>query len=88
MNIQNFVENAMQMLDRKNGHEGFSQSNPEGFKMLSGVVSFLVVLAILLFVGKLLWNNILVVLVPAFKQVTSIWQLLGLHVLLVLLLGR
>jgi hypothetical protein len=52
------------------------------------IVSFLTVFLIftlLLFFGKYLWNNVLVVLVPAIKPAKSVWQILGLAVLISLM---
>lgn len=52
------------------------------------IVSFLTVFLIftlLLFFGKYLWNNVLVVLVPAVKPAKSVWQILGLAVLISLM---
>jgi hypothetical protein len=54
----------------------------------AALVSALAVTAILfalLFVGKYLWNNVLHELVPAIKEAKSVWQILGLAVLLMLL---
>jgi hypothetical protein len=52
------------------------------------LVSFLtvfIVFALILLAGKWLWNNVLVVLVPAIKPAKSVWQILGLAVLIGLL---
>jgi len=49
------------------------------------LVSFLtlvVVLILLLIVGKALWNSVLVVLFPFVKPAKSIWQILGLSILI------
>jgi len=49
------------------------------------LVSFLtlvVVLLLLLIVGKALWNSVLVDLFPFVKPAKSIWQILGLSILL------
>lgn len=49
------------------------------------LVTMLIVFAIILFVGKYLWNNVLHVLVPGVKEAKSVWQILGLAVLISLL---
>jgi hypothetical protein len=52
------------------------------------VVSFLVLVTIfvlLLLVGKILWNSVLIKLFPFVEPVKSIWQILGLSILLGLL---
>jgi len=54
----------------------------------SALVSFLVMLilfTIILFVGKYLWNAVLVELIPAVKPAKSVFQILGLSILLALL---
>jgi hypothetical protein len=54
----------------------------------SALITFLtvlIVLSIILFAGKWLWNNVLHELVPAVKPAKSIWQILGLALLISLL---
>jgi hypothetical protein len=49
------------------------------------LVSFLtliVILLLLLIVGKALWNSVLIELFPFVKPAKSIWQILGLSILL------
>lgn len=65
--------------------------SPTGFPMMSparsAIVSFItlvIMLLLILFVGKYLWNTVLVALVPAVKPAKSVWQILGLAVLLAL----
>jgi hypothetical protein len=50
----------------------------------AAVVSFLtltVVFMLLLILGKVLWNEVLVELFPSVKPAKSIWQILGLSIL-------
>ena len=52
------------------------------------LVSFLtliVILILLLLLGKFLWNDVLVVVMPFIKPVTSVWQILGISLLVTLL---
>lgn len=52
------------------------------------LVSFLtliVILILLLLLGKFLWNDVLVVVMPFIKPVTSVWQILGISLLITLL---
>jgi len=61
---------------------------PEKSSAKLALVSFLtliVVLLLLLLVGKYLWNTVLVSLMPFIKPAKSIWQILGLSILLGLL---
>tara|TARA_Y100000816_G_scaffold216936_1_gene162085 strand:- start:1400 stop:1621 length:222 start_codon:yes stop_codon:yes gene_type:complete len=46
------------------------------------------VLLILLNLGQYLWNNVLIKVCTIVKPVNSIWQILGLYVLLQILLGK
>lgn len=51
----------------------------------AALVSFLtlvVILLLLLIVGRLLWNSVLVELFPFVKPAKSIWQILGLSILI------
>ena len=54
----------------------------------SALVSFITVLIIfglLLLFGQSLWNNVLHVLVPGVKEAKSVWQILGISLLIMLL---
>ena len=53
---------------------------------LVNIVSYVVILCLVLFLGKVLWNDVLVKLVVGVKPVNSIWELFGLQVLFSLLL--
>lgn len=57
---------------------------PAKMAIVSVITVFIMMLA-LLFVGKWLWNNVLVELFSIVKPVKSVWQLLGLAVLVSLL---
>lgn len=52
---------------------------------LISIVTVFIMLAALLFIGKYLWNNVLVNLVTIVKPVKSVWQLIGLAILISLL---
>ena len=47
-----------------------------------------VVLLVLLYLGEYLWNNVLVKVCTIVKPVNSMWQILGLYVLLQILIGK
>lgn len=53
---------------------------------LGALLGSLLALVILLFLGEFLWNNVLAKVVSVVKPVNSIWQILGLKILLGLLL--
>ena len=66
--------------------DGHNKPIPELQKMTgkTAVVAFLtlvVIFFLLLLVGKFLWNEVLIVLMPFIKPASSIWQILGLAVL-------
>lgn len=52
---------------------------------LVSIITVFILLALILFVGKYLWNTVLVALVPAIKPAKSVYQILGLAVLIMLL---
>lgn len=49
-------------------------------ELLAVLAAFLLSITILGFVGKLLWNNIVVELISVAKPAKSFWQILGLLV--------
>lgn len=48
----------------------------------------IVILLILLYIGQYLWNNVLIKVCTIVKPVNSMWEILGLYVLLQILLGK
>ncbi len=56
-----------------------------GRLLLVSTLTLFIMLAALLFVGKYLWNNVLVDLISIARPVKSVWQLLGLAILLSLI---
>lgn len=52
---------------------------------LVSFITLALIFTALLFVGKYLWNNVLVDLVSVVKPVKSVWQLIGLAILISLL---
>jgi hypothetical protein len=68
--------------------ETFENPNGQVSPARMAFVTFLTVLlllAALLFFGKFLWNSVLHELVPVIKPVKSVWQILGIALLLSLL---
>ncbi len=65
--------------------------NPSGFgpsparAALVSLITVMIVFAIILFAGKYLWNNVLAVLVPGVKPAKSVFQILGLAILISLM---
>jgi hypothetical protein len=67
--------------------EGFASTNEDPSKrkavyteVLATLLAFVLALVILGFVGKLLWNNIIVELFTIAKPARSFWQILGLMI--------
>ena len=65
--------------------EGFNNNNSSTGSLVTSFVLLVLWLVILALVGKFLWNNAAVPLVPVLRRATSIWQILGLWVLTQLL---
>ena len=61
------------------GASGSSQA------VIVSLITVSIVFMLILFIGKFLWNNVLHELVPAIKPAKSVWQILGLAVLISLL---
>ena len=62
-----------------------SNASP-GMAAFISLITVFIILLLILFFGQYLWNNILVVLVPAVKPAKSVWQILGLAILISLLM--
>ena len=56
--------------------------------LLGSFIALLIIIVIILFIGKILWNDVLVTLIPGIKPAKNIWQILGLYILISLLFGR
>ena len=80
------VDTAMEPYLRTETFESVNgvTASPARVAVVSGITIFILLLA-LLFVGKFLWNRVLVELVSIAKPVKSVWQLLGLAILVSLL---
>lgn len=59
---------------------------PAAPSLAAAIATFVLFMLLLLVIGKFLWNDVLVKLVPAIKPADSIFQILGLSVLLSLML--
>lgn len=67
--------------------EGFSDSAPAAKRevyasSIAALLSFVLAFVILAFVGKLLWNNVVVDLFSFAKPAKSFWQIIGLMLFL------
>jgi hypothetical protein len=66
------------------GGNGIGAPTPARVALVS-FITVVIILALILFAGKWLWNNILLALVPGVKPAKSVWQILGLSILISLL---
>ncbi len=87
--IGGFVSNTLNTaIDATGFAQTESFESPTGYvatparSMVVSILTILVMMSLILFVGKYLWNNVLVGLVPAVRPAKSVWQILGLAILL------
>ena len=87
--IQSSVFNSMLCLTKNN--ENFSDKkenyirNVSILNLIASVISVVIVYALILLLGKYLWNNYLVEVSDSIKPIESLWTLLGISVLFKLL---
>jgi hypothetical protein len=67
------------------GHRENFEGSRENMKYVALLITILLWIALLLLVSKLLWNNVLCDIVTFVKPVKSVFQILGLVVLLQLI---
>lgn len=71
-----------------NSHSGGTLPNPKDLVESNPIlvlISFIIIEILVLCFGKWLWNNVVIKLVTIVRPATSIWQLLGLSILIKLL---
>ena len=74
--------------------EGFSGNNDSKerrnayVEFVSFLLAFLIVMVLLGFVGKLLWNSVVVELFTIAKPVRSVWHIIGLMIFLTLVVPK
>jgi len=54
-------------------------------ELIATLLSFIIAITLLAFIGKWLWNNVIIDLFTIAKPVRSIWQILGLMIFLALI---
>jgi hypothetical protein len=62
---------------------GYETSPARG--LFVSLITVTVLLGLILLAGKYLWNTVLVALIPAVKPAKSVWQILGLAILISLM---
>ena len=74
------------VIDAFTDMSGSDSKRREAFmEIIASIVSFLIAVIIISFVGKWLWNNTILDLFTFVKPVRSIWQILGLMIFLALI---
>jgi hypothetical protein len=84
--IGGVVNNALNAAfsQTENFEGGMMMGSPANAAIVS-LLTALLMFSLILFVGQWLWNNTLAVLVPAVKPAKSVWQVLGLAILISLM---
>lgn len=67
-----------------NGSQDPSKKREIYTEVIAALLAFFLALVILGFIGKLLWNNVIVELFTVVKPARSFWQILGLMVFVAL----
>lgn len=57
-------------------------------EFLAAMLAFAITIVLIAFVGKWLWNEVVVDLISVAKPAKSVWQVLGLFVLASLMFGK
>ena len=84
--MQKFIESCLKLSNRKN-RENFNQDEWKDHMLI--IISFVIVLLLLLLVGKYLWNNVAYKLLNGvLKPADSVWEILGLSILLRMMLKK
>jgi hypothetical protein len=76
-----FTQCAKAVVERFMSNDTENFMNLDDQKHLKTLVMLILWLVVTLFVGMWLWNNVAVKVVTVLKPLTSIWQLLGLALL-------
>lgn len=79
--IETFVKMGTVMMDSMSGQESFTNVMQKNELSTSAVVLLLVYLVLLVMFGKYLWNEVACKHVSVLKPLSSVWQLLGLSIL-------
>lgn len=79
--IETFVKMGSVMMDSNNGHESFTNVMQKNELTTSDIVLLLIYLVLLVVFGKYLWNEVACKHVSVLKPLSSVWQLLGLSIL-------
>lgn len=79
--IETFVKMGTALLDSASGQESFTNVMQKNDLSMGAIVLLLLYLLLLIMFGKYLWNEVACKHVSILKPLTSVWQLLGLSIL-------
>jgi hypothetical protein len=78
--LQTSINSVFSNSNTKEGMNGISYWN--GSEALSAFIVMIIIIIFILIIGKFLWNVVLCKLLTIAKPADSIWQILGLAILL------
>jgi hypothetical protein len=78
--LQTAINSALTNSNTKEGMNGVSSWN--GSEALASFIVLIIIILFILIIGKFLWNVVLCRLLTIAKPADSIWQILGLAILL------
>lgn len=78
--LQTAINSALTTNNTKEGMNGVSSWN--GSEALAAFIVLIIIILFILIIGKFLWNVVLCRLLTIAKPADSIWQILGLAILL------
>jgi hypothetical protein len=78
--LQTTINSALMSGNTNEGMNGISNWN--GSEALSAFIVMIIIIIFILIIGKFLWNVVLCKLLTIAKPADSIWQILGLAILL------
>ncbi len=78
--IGNACEAFVNAVVSKPGAETFEDRN-SWVRLIAAIIAFIIVVLLVIFFGKFLWNNSVVPLLTVARPATSVWQILGLFII-------
>jgi len=84
-NAINHVVTPYLQTETFDGNKVPESENKSAKLVLVSLVTVVIIFLLILLVGKYLWNSVLVDLIPSIKPAKSIWQILGLSILVSLI---
>ena len=78
--LETSVKEALKSQNTNEGMNGVSSWN--GSEALASFIVLVIIIIFILIIGKFLWNVVLCKLITIAKPADSIWQILGLSILL------